>query len=156
MLPGPVLGTLQTKSWCFQLTCEFEALPTGKARLGEVRGSVPASIIGTSGEQLGSVQGPPPLPCPNPSPHSLGNRRGGLPRGQQPGVSRLGVNPGTSDVGPSVPFQFSALSTSLPASQNASLASCPLPCTPFHLCLVVHLQARLHPGSREVLCGMQV
>ena len=81
-----------------------------------MRGSVPVPIIGTSGEQLGSVQGPPPLPCPSPSPHSLENRRGSLPRGQQSGVSRLGVSPGTSDVGPSVPFQFSALSTSPPAS----------------------------------------
>lgn len=31
-----------------------------------------------------------------------------------------------------------------------------MPCTLFHLCLVFHLQALLHPGSRAVLCGMQV
>lgn len=121
-----MLGTLQTVSWCFQLTCEFEALPTGEVRLGEVRGSLPAPTISTSGEELGLVQGPPPLPCPSPSPHSLGNRRGGLPRGQQSGVSRLGVNPETIDVGLSVPSQFSALSTFPPASQKRISGLMPL------------------------------
>lgn len=56
VLPGPVLGTLQTVSWCFQLTCGFEALPTGgsEARGGEKARSQrqPSAHLG----RLGLVQ----------------------------------------------------------------------------------------------------
>ena len=70
---------------------------------------LPAPSDGTSGEELALVQGLPHLACPTPSLQWWGNRRGGWPRGQRLGVSRLGVRPCASGSIQSLPRHPSSI-----------------------------------------------